>query len=187
MNRTISLAAALAAAFALPAIAEDAKSKVEPGKAPTSTMTDSVPSMKRDAAAIDQAGAEKLLPAAKAMEDAMPSMRPGDPPSGRADSGSSTNTPAGDTGAKLSLTELEGKTWVDKPVYTSDGFNIGEVVDFQRDAANNVVGMHADIGGLLGFGQTRVNITTLQFKLNGDRVVLGMTAEQAKSLPKTSI
>jgi hypothetical protein len=47
--------------------------------------------------------------------------------------------------------------------------------------------MHADIGGILGFGQTRVNVTTLQFTLKGDRVLLDMTAEQAKSLPKAVI
>jgi len=169
MNRAISLAAALAVAFALPAMAEDPKSTVEPGNV--------------------QAGTEKQLPEAKAKatEDATPSMRPGDPLSGRADSHSSTSTPVGETGSKLSLSELEGKTWVDKPVYTSDGFNIGEVVDFQRDIANNVVGMRANISGVLGFGQTRVNIRALQFKLTTDHVVLGMTAEQARSLPKASI
>ncbi|CAN0462181.1 unnamed protein product [Phaeothamnion confervicola] len=121
------------------------------------------------------------------MEEATPSMRPGDAPSGQADSNSKAGTPPAGKVATLSLTEQEGKTWIDKPIYTSDGLNIGEVVDFQRDAANNVVGMHADIGGILGFGQTRVNVTSLQFKLSGDRVMLDMTAEQAKSLPKAAI
>jgi len=186
MNRTIFLAAGLAAALALPATAEDANSKVEPAKGPTSTMTDQVPQMKRDATAIDQAGTDKLLPAAKAMEEATPSMRPGDALSGQADSRSSANAPLGDKIATLSLTDQEGKAWVDKPIYTSDGLNIGEVVNFQRDAANNVVGMHADIGGILGFGQTRVNVTTQQFTLKSDRVLLDMTSEQAKSLPKAT-
>lgn len=187
MNRTILLAASLAAVFALPAMAEDANSKVEPGKGPTNTMSNQVPQMKRDGEAIDQTGTNKLLPAAKAMEEATPSMRPGDARSGQVDSNSSTSTPPGEKVTTLSLTDQEGKTWVDKPVYTSDGLNIGEVVDFQRDAANNVIGMHADIGGILGFGQTRVNVTALQFRLNGDRVLLDMTAEQAKSLPKAAI
>lgn len=187
MNRTISLAAALTAALSLPAMAEDSNSKAKPGNGPTSTMTDQAPTMKRDGTAIDQAGTEKLLPAAKAMEEATPSMHPGDAPSGQADSNSRTDTQPSEKLATLSLTEQEGKAWIDKPVYTSDGKNIGEVVNFQRDAANNVVGMHADIGGVLGFGQTRVNVTTPQFTLNGDRVLLNMTAEEAKSLPKATI
>lgn len=137
MKRTILLATALAAVLALPAMAEDANSKVAPGNDPTSTTTNQV----------------------------------------------SPN----DKVATLSLTDQEGKAWLDKPIYTSDGLNIGEVVDFQRDAANNVIGMRADIGGVLGFGQTRVNVTTLQFTLSGDRVLLDMTAEQAKSLPKATI
>ncbi len=86
--------------------------------------------------------------------------------------------------AAMVLTEQEGKTWIDKPIYSSDGTKIGEVVVFQRDAANKVLGMHADIGGFLGFLQTRVNVMPAQFKLQGDRVVLDLTAEQAKALPK---
>lgn len=44
--------------------------------------------------------------------------------------------------------------------------------------------MHADIGGLLGMGETRVSVTPAQFKLQTDRVVLTLTEEQAKALPK---
>lgn len=82
------------------------------------------------------------------------------------------------------LTEQESKDWIDKPIYSSDGVKLGEVVIFQRDPGNKVLGMHADIGGFLGYMQSRVNLLPAQFKLQGDRVVLGMTAEQAKSLPK---
>jgi hypothetical protein len=82
------------------------------------------------------------------------------------------------------LTEQEGKAWIDKPIYSSDGLKLGEVVVFQRDASNKVLGMHADIGGFLGYMQTRVKVMPAQFKLQGDRVVLEMTGEQAKSLPK---
>lgn len=81
------------------------------------------------------------------------------------------------------LTEAQGKTWIDKSVYSSDGKNLGEVVSFQRNAENMVIGLHADIGGFFGIGQTRVALTASQFKLQGDRVVLGLTAAQAKDLP----
>jgi hypothetical protein len=44
--------------------------------------------------------------------------------------------------------------------------------------------MQADIGGFLGLGETRVRLTPAQFKLQGDRAVLDLTAAQAKDLPK---
>lgn len=93
-------------------------------------------------------------------------------------------TPVTPAIVSILLTEQEGKDWIDKPIYSSDGVKLGEVVIFQRDPGNKVLGMHADIGGFLGYMQSRVNVMPAQFKLQGDRVVLGMTAEQAKSLPK---
>ncbi len=77
MIRTLSLTAVLAAAIALPALAEDAKSNVEPSAGPTSTMS------------------EKSSPAA--------------------------------TTAAISMNEQEALTWIDKPVYSSDGKKIGKV------------------------------------------------------------
>jgi len=84
-----------------------------------------------------------------------------------------------------SLSTQDAMRWLDKPVYSSDGKKIGEVAAFERDAATNkVIGMHADIGGFLGLGQTRVKLAPAQFKLQGDRVVLDLTAAQASDLPK---
>jgi hypothetical protein len=189
MMRTLSIATVLAAAIALPAMAEDTKTKIEPGSGPTSTMTDAVPQMKRDAEAIKEDGPDsaKPLPSSKAMGEAVPSMRPGDAVSGQSDTktspGVTTATGAAAPAAGISLNVQEGMTWINKPVYSSDGKEIGEVAAFQRDADNKVIGMHADVGGFLGLGQTRVDVTPAQFKLQGDRVVLSLTAEQAKDLP----
>ena len=104
MIRTLSLTAVLAAAIALPALAEDAKTNVEPSAGPTSTMS------------------EKSSPAA--------------------------------TTAAISMNEQEALTWIDKPVYSSDGKKIGKVAAVQRGPDNKVIGMHADIGGFLGFGES---------------------------------
>jgi hypothetical protein len=180
----------MAAALTLPAIAEDAKVKIEPGSGPTSTMTDQVPQMKSDAEAVKQAGPNSatLLPASKAAGEAVPSMRPGDAVSGQADSKSSPAAPTAETvvpqGPRLTLTDEDSKIWTNKPIYSSDGKNVGEVAAFQRDADNNVIGMHADIGGIFGMGETRVNVAPSQFKLYGDRILLDLTAAQAKELPK---
>jgi hypothetical protein len=86
----------------------------------------------------------------------------------------------------LTLTEQQANSWIDKPVYSSDGKEVGEIVSFNRGADNKVTEMHADIGGLLGLGETRVKIAPSQFKLEGDRAVLNMTEAQAKNLPKVS-
>src|SRR5690606_25595590 len=85
--------------------------------------------------------------------------------------------------ARLTLTEQQAKTWIKKPVYSSDGNELGDVVAILRDADNTVTEMHADIGGFLGIGETRVRLTLAQFKMQDDRVVLSLTAAEAKVLP----
>ena len=86
--------------------------------------------------------------------------------------------------ANLMLTAEQAKTWVGKPVYSSDDKKIGEVAAFTRGTDNSVTEMQANIGGFLGMGQTHVKLTTAQFKLQGDRVVLNVTSALAKDLPK---
>jgi hypothetical protein len=167
MNRTLSLATALAAVIALPAMAEDAKTGTEPGAGATSTMSDQVPQMKSDAETVDAA---------------QPNTSANDT---KQDAGIAANSAQQSTGT--TLTTQEALIWIDKPVYSSDGEQVGEVVEFQRDADNKVIGMHADIGGFLGFGETRVNLMPAQFELQGDRIVLNLTAEQARALPKVQI
>jgi hypothetical protein len=86
--------------------------------------------------------------------------------------------------AKMTLSEQQAKSWIDKPVYSSDGKEIGEIVEFKRGTGDVVQEMHADIGGMLGMGEARVKLTPDQFKLQNDRAVLNLTQEQAKTLPK---
>jgi hypothetical protein len=90
------------------------------------------------------------------------------------------------TSSAPTLTEAEAKQWVDKAVYSSDNSNIGSIAAIQRDTSGRVTEMHADIGGFLGIGATRVKLQPSQFKLSGDRVILDMTSEQAKQLPKVA-
>jgi PRC-barrel domain len=82
------------------------------------------------------------------------------------------------------LNEQQAKDWINKVVYSSENTNVGEVAAFARDANGKVMEMHADIGGFLGMGETRVRLMPAQFKLMGDRVVLNLNADQVKSLPK---
>lgn len=87
-------------------------------------------------------------------------------------------------GVPLKLTADQAKSWIDKAVYSSDDKKVGEVAAFARGADDMVTEMHADIGGFLGLGETRVKLVPAQFKLQGDRAILSVTAEQAKTLPK---
>ncbi|MGE0768893.1 MAG: PRC-barrel domain-containing protein [Hyphomicrobiaceae bacterium] len=84
----------------------------------------------------------------------------------------------------MSLTDQQAKAWVDKTVYSSDGKNVGEVAELRRDSSGKVIELHADVGGFLGLGESRVKLTPSQFKFGDDRVVLNLTGEQVKALPK---
>ena len=97
---------------------------------------------------------------------------------------SGTQPAAQDQASAVTMTEDQAKEWVDKAVYSSDGKEIGEVYEFKRSADNKVTELYADIGGFLGMGESRVKLTPSEFKLQGDRVVLNITEEQAKALPK---
>ena len=84
----------------------------------------------------------------------------------------------------LVLTEAQATAWVKKAVYSSDGKNVGEVTALKRDASGKVSELQAGIGGFIGIGETQVRVMPAQFKLENDRVVLSLTAEQVKTLPK---
>jgi len=86
----------------------------------------------------------------------------------------------------LMLTADEAKLWIGKPVYSSDNAKLGEVAAFARGTDNTVNEMHADIGGFLGMGETRIKLMPAQFKLQVDRVILNQTAAQAKVLPQVA-
>lgn len=77
----------------------------------------------------------------------------------------------------LMLTEEQTKVWIDKTVYSSNGIRIGGVGAIARGTDNAVTEMHADIGGYLGIGETRIRLAQAQFKLQDDRVTLSVTGE----------
>ena len=139
MMRSLTLAAILATAIAIPAIAQQ-------GKTP-------------DGRPIDPSGIQNKAPASPVAAAVQP-------------------------GVGLKLTADEAKLWIDKKVYSSDDKKIGGVAAFARGTDNAVTEMHADIGGFLGLGETRVRVMPAQFTLQGDRVIVNVTAAQAKDLPK---
>ena len=95
-----------------------------------------------------------------------------------------TATESVQRGANLAFTEQDARAWVDRPVYSSDGQKLGEVAAFLRTADNKISELQANIGGFLGIGEHRVRLAPGQFSFHSDRIVLDLTAAQAKELPK---
>ena len=88
--------------------------------------------------------------------------------------------------AQTALTDQEAKAWVGKGVYSSDGDKLGEVAAILRTAENKITELRAEIGGVLGLGQREIALPAGRFSLQNDRVVLELTAAQAKDLPKVT-
>jgi len=156
MKKSLPLVAALAMSVAIPAIAQTT--------APQPT----------------------LPPAASPPPNTSTTPAPAAPPAAMPANPSANTATTGSIASDVVLSEEESKKWIDKVIYSSDGANLGEVAAFARDGSGRVTEMHADIGGLMGIGETRVRIMPSQFRLEGDRVTLNLTKEQAKNLPKVT-
>ena len=98
--------------------------------------------------------------------------------------GAQPTTPSMSTDGAPVLSTEQAQRLVDKTVYSSDNKNLGEVAAVQRDSSGKVTEIHADIGGFLGLGETRVRVMPSQMKISDDRIVLSISSEDAKQLPK---
>ena len=100
-----------------------------------------------------------------------------------APSTSAPSTAATTNASSLKLAEADAKALIGKPVFSMDGKSVGTVANIDRKSSGEVNELHADVGGFLGLGQTRVRVTPAQFRIDNQRVVLNMSAEQIKALP----
>jgi sporulation protein YlmC with PRC-barrel domain len=86
--------------------------------------------------------------------------------------------------AKFSVTSEDADAWLGRPVYSTDGLHLGEIASLQHDPDGTVQQLKADIGGFLGFGETRILITPDQIKeVKDDSLVLTLTQAEAQELP----
>lgn len=139
---------------------------------PESIMEKTTPEMKGPADAQEHGPTNR-------MDQAVPPMKSTDPkPSAQAPT---TTAPSG---TPVTLSEEQAKEWIGKPVYSSDGKNVGEVAEIKRDSSSQVSELQADIGGFLGFGETRVSVPTTQFQLDTDRVILSLKEAETNSLTR---
>lgn len=89
-----------------------------------------------------------------------------------------------DQAATKAYTLAEGQEWIGKRIYSMEGDDIGEISGVEEGQDGNVAFFHADIGGFLGLGETRVKVEPSKFSLADDKLTLPMTAEEAKELPR---
>ena len=92
-------------------------------------------------------------------------------------------SPTAPTAPKAATSVQKSDEIINKPVFSSDNKNLGTVYAVMRDSDSKVATLEADIGGFLGIGQHRISLTPSQFTVGADRVMLQLTAEQAKALP----
>jgi hypothetical protein len=157
---------------ALLAIAPAAAQTTPPATTPPAATQDKSPSTTTAPSMTQDKSPSTTAPSMTQDKSAQPSQQSGTQPSTQ------------EQASAVTLTEDQAKEWVDKPVFSSDGKEIGEVAEFKRSSDNKVTELHADLGGFLGMGETRVKLSPSEFKLQGDRVVLNITEAQAKALPK---
>ena len=87
-------------------------------------------------------------------------------------------------GSDQPLTAQDAKGWVGKPVYSSDGKELGKITRLDSSAENKATQLYTDIGSTMGSGRHQIILPATRFSLESDRVVLDMTAAQATKLPK---
>jgi sporulation protein YlmC with PRC-barrel domain len=91
---------------------------------------------------------------------------------------------AADKGPDQPLTAQDAKNWVGKPVFSNDGKEVGKVTLLESSPQNKATQLRAEIGGTAGPDRHQIILPATRFALQGDRVVLDMTAAQAEKLPK---
>lgn len=73
--------------------------------------------------------------------------------------------------------------YFERNIYLADGTEIGEIEDLLLDTGNRIVAAVVEIESRLGIGERRVAIPLESMKIESDRLVLNMTAEQLGRLP----
>jgi sporulation protein YlmC with PRC-barrel domain len=73
-----------------------------------------------------------------------------------------------------------------RPVVSSDGKELGQVVEVNKDPDGRIHSIQVDVGRWLGLGSKVVTINADKFEHLADRVRLRLRGEEVQSLPDTS-
>lgn len=88
------------------------------------------------------------------------------------------------TPGKSAAAPHEANPLVRMTVVSSDGSKVGTVQSVSTAPDGSVKSLHVRTGGFLGFGARLVAIPEGRFTRSGDKVQLGMTADEVSKLPE---
>jgi hypothetical protein len=71
------------------------------------------------------------------------------------------------------------------PVFSSDGKNLGQIVQVERSPDGKLQSVQIQIGRLLGLGEKTITIEGSKLEQLGDRIRLFMSSDQVRALPET--
>lgn len=177
------LVLSLILAFAASNIAHAAEptTDIDAATAPAEQMNEATPTM------VAPDGAQDAQPPTNRVGEAVPPMEaaePHDTTPAPQTAGAPDAAEDATTTARFTITDEEADKWLGRAVYSSDGNELGEIVSLQRDPDGFLQQAKADIGGFLGFGETRILIAPDQIQdVTEDRLVLKLTEAEAQELP----
>jgi hypothetical protein len=70
------------------------------------------------------------------------------------------------------------------PVFSSDGKNLGQIVQVERGPGGKIQSVQIQIGRLLGLGEKTITLEANKLEQLGDRIRLLMSSDQVRSLPE---
>ncbi len=71
------------------------------------------------------------------------------------------------------------------PVFSSDGKNLGQVVQVERGPDGKIQSIQIQVGRLLGIGEKTITIDGARIEALGDRIRAMMSADQVRQLPES--
>jgi len=88
------------------------------------------------------------------------------------------------TAGKSTAAPQEANPLIRMAVVSSDGSKVGTVQSVSTGPGGAVKSLHVRTGGFLGFGARLVAIPEGRFTRSGDKIQLGMTADEVSKLPE---
>jgi hypothetical protein len=98
---------------------------------------------------------------------------------GGAQQGAAQQGGAQQGGAQQGMASLKGF-----PVFSSDGKNLGQIVQVERGSDGKIQSVQIQIGRLLGLGEKTITIDGSKMEQLADRIRLLMSSDQVRSLPE---
>lgn len=100
---------------------------------------------------------------------------------------SQTMNQAGETGQpgdEIALTQQEASEWRMRPVVDESGEKVGQVSAITLDDQGNISQLEVEMEQTLGLGGKTVTLEPGQFLANKEQVILDMSTEEIRDLPK---